>query len=237
MPPKLKAPAASKTPAPPATPLESITGRMDKLRVKEAESFSFNQKVPTMTKEYCKNNKDKVELEFISLPLEREFFEIGLSEDGMDATVKIATPGLMGEEKRMKTQMGAQCKKNDPRAIAHSNVVQKVREESKAKNGKHWGDPQSVRLPAKCEWPPTKKWTLLPFGSVVVPGPNAGAPGIRHTQFVLVTSIFFNVAKKRVRKEKAGSVTVCAALSADSEDSDVDENDDDESEGDGMDDE
>ena len=145
----------------------------------------------------------------------------------------------MGEEMRMKKQMGAQYKKNDPWAwaIADSNVVQKVREESKAKNGKHWGDPQSIRLPAKCEWPPTKKWTLLPFGSVVIPWPNAGRPGIRHTQFVLVVSIFFNVAKKRVMKEMARSVTVCAALSCDSEDSDVDDdNDDDESEGDGMDD-
>ena len=73
MPPKLKAPAAAKTPAPPSTPVESITGRMDKLRVKVSESYSFDQKVPTMMKEYCKNNRDKVEVEFISLPLDRDF--------------------------------------------------------------------------------------------------------------------------------------------------------------------
>ena len=144
----------------------------------------------------------------------------------MDATISVATPGMMGEEKRMRKQMGAHYKKNDPQVIAHSNVVQKVRWKSKAKEGKHWGDPQSVRLPAKCEWPPTKKWTFLPFGIVDVPGANVDDPVIRHTQFVLVVSIFYNVAKKRFTKEKVGSVTVCAALSVDSEDSDVDDDDD-----------
>ena len=94
----------------------------------------------------------------------------------MDATLSIATPGLMGEETRTKTQMGAQYKKNDPRAIAHSNVVQKVREESKAKNGKHWGDPQSVRLPAKCEGHPPRSGLSFCFGVLSSRGPMRVPP-------------------------------------------------------------
>ena len=228
MPPKLKTTGAAKTPvAPPATPLESLTGRMDKLRVKEVKPFSFDVTVPTMTKEYCKNNRDKVEVEFISHPMGKDFFDIGLSDDGMEATIKVATPSLMGEEKRMKHQMGGQYRQNDPRALVHAGVVQKIRTKSKAKNGKHWGDPQSVMLPAKCEGPPVKKWTYLPNGYVDVPGP---AGNVRHTQFVLVVSIFFNVAKKRVAKEKVGKVVILQALSLDSDDSDVDSDDDDEEE-------
>ena len=56
-----------------------------------------------------------------------------------------------------------------------------------------------------------------------------------HTQFIVVLSHFFSVAKKRTKKEKIGAVQICAALSADSEDSDVEDNaDDDDEEGGGV---
>ena len=135
----------------------------------------------------------------------------------METTLLIATPEFFGEEKRMKGQMGTdKYRKNDPRVITHSNYVQAVRATSTAKDKKFWGDQaQTVKLPVKCEGPPMKKWTYIPVGMIET-----------HRQFVMVLSIFYKVAKKRIEREKIGEVRVCAALDSDSEEEDVDEDKD-----------
>ena len=222
MPPK-KAP---KKPAPPADPIDSITEDLDQLKV-VGVSYSFDQKVPFVVKKYCKNDEDVMELEYMCLPMEQECFKFSLSEDGLNASITVATPEVFGEEKRMKKQMGDKYKQNDPRAVAHKNVVQEIRENGKMVNGKHWGAPQTVRLSVKCEGPPMKVWSYLPLGSYVDIAGKNGRPDERHRQFVLVISVFYKVAKKRIKKEKTGTTKVFASLSMDSDDSDVDANDDD----------
>lgn len=232
MPPK-KTPAATKKAAA-TSPTAAITGELDKLTVKDdaapkAPSYSFDQKAAMMTKEYTKNNRRKVELEYLCMPLPKNHFRVTLSDDGCEASLQVATPALFGETKRLKAQMGVDAwKKNDPRVVAHGTVVQDIRKNSKPEDGMQWGKPQTVRLPAPCEGPPVKKWNLLPYGTLSGPTNVAGETGnVEHTQFIQVFSVFFNKREKWQNREKEGRQVVCAALSQDSNDSDVDYNDDD----------
>ena len=72
---------------------------------------------------------------------------------GIKIPVEIATPGMMGETRRLRVQMGNAWSKDHPQRIAHDSTVQKVRaakvtdENGTALEGKG----RVIRLPVKCE--------------------------------------------------------------------------------------
>ena len=77
-----------------------------------------------MKKDYAKNDVDKFEVEFLVQPMSADHFKCNLSECGKFVAFYHGTPGLFGEEKRMKAQMGRDnYKKNDPRVQGHNNCV------------------------------------------------------------------------------------------------------------------
>ena len=98
----LKKKTASKNPPP--SPMDhdadDLAENMGKLRV--AEPFSFDHTVPTMVKQFCKNGRDKVELELITMPFDPHVFKFSLSQDGNEATYSVATHEVFGEGTRMK---------------------------------------------------------------------------------------------------------------------------------------
>lgn len=211
---------------PPASPPVDIESKMGKLRVvgedksnkrRKVAQYSFDQKLPFMLKDYFKNNKDYVEVEYMAFPFSEDHFKCGLSDDGWECNFTAATPEMFGEEKRMKGQMEDNYKKNDPRVIAHNNVVQNVRSTSNTKDKKFWGKSQTVSLPEQCEGPPEKRFRYIPVSQV-----NSGTDQtpVIHTQFVMICSFFFKKTKKRVKKEKAAHFAICGVLSQDSEDDD-----------------
>ncbi|KAL9180917.1 hypothetical protein ACHAXT_009722 [Thalassiosira profunda] len=194
--------------------------------------YSFDVSAPSMTKKYTKNERDVVEVEITAHPLDESFFLFKLSDDGRQLDVGQAVPEAFAEMKRMKKQMGEQWKKNDPRVVAHSDVVQEVRKAGLVKDGKVWGKPQTIQLPEPCEGPPAKKRQMIPIG--VVPMPvrvqENGQDVTRNqdqVQFVQVITLVFKTLRKRQKKEKKAQLSVLAALSEDSDDDDIDRNDDD----------
>lgn len=81
---------------------------------------------------------------------------------------------------------------------------------------KKWVSLSSVRVcPTRCSA------TYMPYGWVEKPVDGEPNRRERHTQFLLVVTLVFNVARKRTKKEKRGIELVCAALSADSDDEDM----------------
>ena len=145
-------------------------------------------------------------------PDTKESFVVGLSHDGLFATLHQATPEVFRENKRMRLQMRDKYKKNDSRVIAHNEVVQEIRLHDKAKDHKNWGDElQRVKLPFKSEGTVRKKWSYHP--TVMVNGQQ---------QYRLVLSLFCRGVKKMIVKEKDGEDIICEAPPEDSDDEDID---------------
>ena len=72
----------------------------------------------------AKNDVDKFEVEFLVQPMSADHFKCNLSKCRKVVAFYHGTPGLFGEEKQMKAQMGRDnYKKNDPRVQGHNNCV------------------------------------------------------------------------------------------------------------------
>ena len=180
-------------------------------------AFLFDIKSPCTTKEYTKNEKDFAEVDFILGPYASDSYRVKLVNNGAAVSLEAATPKFFGEYKRIKKQMGDKYCKNDPRAIAHSKIVQTVRTTKKAVDGKFWGAPQVVKLPFQCKGVINKSWNYHPNGNTVG----------RNVQYALILTVRIKAAKVMVEKEKSGKINICDDISADSDDSDIDDDNDD----------
>ena len=230
MPPKKKPPAAAATAtddkkksATGDDDIDSITEGLDGLSVAQAQSsFSVDQIMPFMTKFYVKNNEDVAELELICPPIDKEGVKVELDHNGVDAYVTIGTLAMFIGSKRMKSQMKDKYKKNNPRVVGHENLLQIILKKFRGKKHRGltcgdlvYGQAQKIRLPFKCENPPVKKASYIPVF-------NLRNGDQTHMQFVMIMTIFFKSAEKRIREEKGAQQEICAALSQDSGHSDVD---------------
>ena len=223
---KQAAAAALKKPPAGAGAVDDVADGMDNLAIgtKSSGRYSFDNQLPWLKKgPYLKNDKDYVELEFACAPYHKESFQARLTKDGNVCSVRVGTPDFFAEEKRMRSQMGDSYHTNHPRVCAHKDVVQEVREEcTKEQGDKYYGKvDQKVDLPVQCEGVPNKMFSYMPYGWVEKPVDGEPNRRERHTQFLLIVTLVFNVAKKRTKKEKRGIELVCAALSADSDDEDM----------------
>ena len=99
-------------------------------------NFSFNWQVPVVKKDYVKNDLDKFEVEFLCHPMKIEHFRCALAKNRKGLAFWHNTPEFFGEVKRMKAHMGrVKFKGNNPRVLAHDNLVQEVRGVKKPGNG------------------------------------------------------------------------------------------------------